>query len=104
MDPKRPRNSTRPKPAARRSSQKPKAARQRARAGDPDLQSILHTFTDALSLVQAAHMAMRYADNWGPEEYTLRKGIEALRAVREDVERADRQLPRLRRMKGAAGH
>lgn len=87
-------HSTRPRRAARRSK-----ARKRTGAKLPDLRAIFQALVDAISLVHTAHMAMRYSDHWGPEEFTLCTGIEALQRVRNDLDRADGQISRRRRAK-----
>ena len=85
-------HSTRPRRAARRSK-----ARKRTEAKLPDLRAIFNALVNAASLVRTAHMALRYSDHWGPEEFTLRTGVEALQKVCDDLDRADGQLSSLGR-------
>jgi hypothetical protein len=82
-------HSTRPKSSAVRSRHKRKA---KPPGRLPRLDSILHALLNAISLVRAAHMAMRYTDDFGPAEVTLRTGIEALQSVYSDLDGIETQL------------
>jgi hypothetical protein len=98
MDTKNRGNSTRPrlKPAKsprRRPARKPKL---------PDLAPIFDAFTEAFDLIRAAHMALREADQFGPPEVALTKGIEAMKAVYSDLDGATTDLVRLQRKQAKA--
>jgi hypothetical protein len=77
------RHSTRRKPAVRSSRHN-----RRPGAKVPELQGILNAFLDGLSLVRTAHAALLHNHDHGPEEYTLKVGIEALKAVHADLDGA----------------
>ena len=85
-------NSIRSKRAARRSRHK--TLRRGAKL--PDLTPVLRAFLDGLSLVRTAHAALRQADSYGPEETTLRMGVEALRRVYSDLDGIETQLHQYR--------
>ena len=61
----------------------------------PDLTEILHAFVDALALVTVAHRSIAEGD-YGPEEYVLRMGVQALDAVYNRFDRAELQITRFR--------
>jgi len=85
-------HSTRPRRAVRSLQHKPR----RGRAKLPDLSSILVALLDGLSLVRTAHAALRHADAYGPEEATLRIGVEALGRVYSDLDGIETQFHRCR--------
>jgi hypothetical protein len=62
----------------------------------PDLTEILHAFNNAFSLVAVAHRVIAEGDDYGPEEYVLRMGVNALDAVYKRLDEADLQITRFR--------
>jgi len=87
-------HSTRPRRAVRSLQHKP---RRPIATTLRDFQAIFTALGDGLSLVQAAHMALRYADQWGPAEVALREGVKALQVVRSDLDAATTELHRSHR-------
>ena len=68
----------------------------RSSATLPDLQAIFDTFAEALAITQAAHMAAKQADHWGPPEVALGKGIDMLKRVYSDLDGATTDLARFK--------
>ena len=63
--------------------------RQRAGRPAPDLAAILDALFDAQSLITVAHKVIVDGDvPYGPEEFVLRQGVEALKRVNDDLEQA----------------
>lgn len=74
--------------AAKRRLGKKRARTKRPSAGLPDLDSILDAFAEALALIQAAHMAQKQTDHWGPPQVAMSRGIAGLDRVYNDFDRA----------------
>jgi hypothetical protein len=86
-------SSRRVKRRAKQSSMRLK----RSGATLPDLQAIFDTFAEALAITQAAHMAAKQADHWGPPEVALGKGIEMLKHVYSELDGATTDLAQFER-------
>jgi len=56
--------------------------------GLPDLDAILDAFSEALDLIQAAHMAQKQTNHWGPPEAVMSVGLAKLDRVYNDFDRA----------------
>lgn len=61
----------------------------------PDLAPIFDDLHGARALVTTAHIALRQSNAYGPEEYVLSQGVEALVRVYNALDRADGRLSRL---------
>ena len=109
----RPRNSTRarkvrsakslPRPRRKPQAAPPSAGRKRSSASLPDLDSVLDAFSEALDLIQAAHMAQKQTDHWGPPEVAMSRAIAKLDRVYDDFDRAAIDLARFCRKQTKTG-
>jgi hypothetical protein len=79
--------------AKRRPKSRKRTRRTRPSTSLPDLRAILSAYGDARALVSVAHTAM-LEGNYGPEEHVLRMGVAALKAVYDQLDKAEMQLAR----------